>query len=169
MNHSVPNPATARVNRATALSHGDEGLPAEAGAPAMATLLMAWHAALDHRVPAVEGVALLPSPSRTEAAVRAVLQMPHDATTATPLTALEHPAPVALQAEFRTAPGEQWQLGVQREPGASGFDLSLRAAFVPPSFAATQLPRLHGRLRQQAHAVDRLVWRDDGRNEGDPE
>lgn len=163
MTHSVPDLALARPARATVVARSEEGAAADAGVAAMGPLWLAWQAVLDRRVPASECGALTPAPSRTEAAVRGALEAPCDATHATPLSLLQPAAPVALQAEFRTAPGEQWQLGVQREAGTSSFDLSLRAAFVPPAFAATQLPRLHARLRQQGQGVDRLEWRDDPR------
>lgn len=60
--------------------------------------------------------------------------------------------------EFRPGAGPAWQLAVQRTPDAAAWSLSLATPSVPPALAATQLPRLERRLRQQGHAVEPLGW-----------
>jgi hypothetical protein len=163
---AAPGPATrssSADSRLSARRPDDDATIGDSAAAAgiAAGLLLAWQAALDGHRPATAAGAALPVPSGTEAALQAALAASGDADAAhaTALAALQPVAPAPLQAEFRTAPGEQWQLELRRDAGALHPTLSVSAAFVSPVLASAQLPRLGMRLRGQGHAVDRLEWR----------
>ena len=164
--------ATPSCNRLSQRS-GDETTAGDgaAAAGAAAGLLLAWQAALDHHLPVAVAGALLPTPSGTQVALHAALAAggEPEGAPASSLAALQPAPAVQLQAEFRTAPGEHWQLELRRDAGPERLSLSLSAGFVPPVLATAQLPRLSQRLGQRGKAVDRLEWRHEGREREDAE
>lgn len=176
MGHPAPRPATAsahppaRPARAEDPSRAgrqlgaadDEPAPADGGLvvpqPTL-PLLGAWQAALLARetVPLQAAAGTVADRSATQQSVASAAagrELASDVTAPTLASLSGQPVVV----EFRPGSGPAWQLAVQRAPDAAAWSLSLATPSVPPALAATQLPRLERRLRQQGHAVEPLGW-----------